>query len=1079
EQRALPGDLRSLPSSAIVTGERESGERGGLVPMSMSAPLPLPAAPSAATVASLDQLLPTLDPELGFVGLADLDTVASSQINVRVKGRLGTALVLRLNGERVPESRVGRRVTAATAGLEAWEYIGVTLKPGLNVLELAPPRAPGRVALRLVAPAEIAWLELMGPRVAPADGRSPVNFTLAVADSQGVPVGSRTLVTLESALGRIANDDLDPTAPGVQVAIEGGRTLVQLLPPAAPGRTQLTAASGALRAAADVEFIPEMRPLLAVGVAEGMVTFDDVRHPVLGRAPRGGFEQPMSQFLAESRDGRTSAGARGALFMKGRVRDDVQLTLGYDSDRPADLRQFRDLTPDRGFPVQGDASVRGYDAQSTGRLYARLDRRDASLLYGDLATGGSGRSLANYARSLTGAAASWGDATMGGRAFTSRERSRQSIDELPGRGVSGPYQLTHAPLLENSERVEILVRDRDQSAVVLKSEVKQRFTDYELDPISGRLLFRSPVPSFDAALNPVSVRVTYEVPGGGDPTWVHGVELHQRVSSRVDLSGTYVDDHDVADPLELRGVTALARLAPRTTLEGEWAATRTPLATTGAAGDAGRLELKHDDGRTQLRVWGMNASTGFTNPGAGLAGGRSEAGARFATRLAERTRLTSEALYSADAAGRTKRGGLLTSVDRTLSPAWRGELGVRVAGESRAGGGTEPLTASVRARLLGQIPKHPEWSGYGEYEQDTQQGSRRLAALGGEYRFSARGRAYARHELASSLDGAWSLSSHEQRLATVAGIDADVARDAHLFSEYRLADAFAGRDAQAAVGLRNAWRLESGMRVSGSFERVHPIAGALLAEGPSTSLAGSIDWSEDPVWKGSARMEVRSSRAADQILQTMAAAVKLDSAWTALGRHQLTLGGSRGSGREAREQLQVALAFRDAGGEPRRYGRWDALSRWELLYEREPSAGLRHRRVANVLGLSGTGRFPRHWSTSLAWAGKLTRDESAALATAGGAQWLHGRARVDFGADWDGSVTGSVLTGRSFAERQYGLGFELGRQLPAGTWLSFGFNRFGYRDDELTAEEWTRTGGYLRLRAKFDETLFRRPGARP
>ena len=1086
EQRALPGDLRSLPSAAIVTGERESGERGPSARVVTQSYSP---APAAAAVASLDQLLPTLDPELGFVGLDDLDTVASLQVNVRVKGRLGTALVLRLNGERVPESRVGRRVTAATAGLEAWEYVGVTLRPGLNVLELAPPRAPGRVALRLVAPAAIAWLELFGPRVAPADGRSPVGFTLAVADSQGVPVGARTLVTLETTLGRIANDDLDPTRPGVQVAVEGGRTHVQLLPPAAPGRTQLTAASGVLRAAADVEFIPEMRPLLAVGVAEGMVTFDDIRHPAVGRAPRGGFEQPISQFLSEARNGRTSAGARGALFMKGRVRDDIQLTLGYDSDRPDDLRQFRDLQTDRGYPVQGDASVRGYDAQSTGRFYARLDRRDASLLYGDLTTGGSGRSLANYARSLTGAAASWGDAATGGRAFTSRERSRHAIDEVPGRGVSGPYQLRQAPVVENSERVEVLVRDRDQPAVVLRSELKQRFTDYELDPLSGRLLFRAPVPSFDAALNPVSVRVTYEVPDGGAPTWVHGVELHQRVSTQLDVAGTYVDDHDTIDPFELRGLSASARLAQRTTLEGEWAATRklagalTPEANStrggGDAGDAFRLELKHDGGRTQLRAWGMSASDGFENPGAGLAGGRTEAGARFSTRLAERTRLTSEALYSADVAGSTRRGGVLTSIDRTLSPAWRGELGLRVAGESRQGADAEPLTASVRARLLGQIPKHPEWSGFGEFEQDTQQGSRRMAAVGGEYRFSARGRAYARHEIASSLDGAWSLSAREQRLATVAGIDADVAHDAHVFSEYRLADALAGRDAQAAVGLRNAWRLDNGMRVGGSFERVHPISGAQAAEGPSTALAGSIDWSEDPLWKGSARMEIRSSRASDQFLQTMAAAVKLDSSWTALGRHQLTIDGTRGSGREAREQLQLALAFRDGSLEPRRYGRWDALARWQLLYERDPGAGLRHRHVANVLGITGTARFPRHWSTSLAWAGKLTREESAAIATAGGAQWLHGRARVDFGADWDGSVTGSVRTGRSFAEREYGLGFELGRQLPAGTWLSFGFNRFGYVDDELTAEEWTRTGGYLRLRAKFDETLFRRPGVKP
>jgi hypothetical protein len=442
--------------------------------------------------------------------------------------------------------------------------------------------------------------------------------------------------------------------------------------------------------------------------------------------------------------------------------------------------------------------------------------------------------------------------------------------------------------------------------------------------------------------------------------------------------------------------------------------------------------------------------------------------------------LKAEALYSADAAGRTQHGGLLLGVDRTLSPAWRGELGGRLAGETRASGASEPLVASVRARMLGQWPAHPEWSGYGEFEQDTQESSRRMAALGGEYRFSARGRAYVRHELASSLEGAWSLSTHEQRLATVAGIDADLAHDAHMFSEYRLADAMAGREAQAAVGLRNAWRLANAMRVGFSFERVSPLAGAPLAEGPSTALTGSVDWTEDPVWKGSARMEVRSSRAADQILQTMAAAVKLDTSWTALGRHALTLGGALGgAGRDAREDLELALAYRDPGGLPRGAGRWDALGRWELIYERDPSLELRHRRVANVIGVNTTGRFPHGWTSNLAWAGKLTRDESAALVTAAGAQWLHGRVLLDFADDWDAGVSASIRSGRTFAERQYGLGIELGRQLHANTWLSFGFNRFGYRDDELTSEEWTRTGVYLRIRTRFDESLFRQDGGRP
>src|SRR5262249_46510319 len=199
-------------------------------PLAAQVPVAAATAPAPAlALVSLERLLPTLDPELGFVGLADLDTLASNQLTVRVKGAIGAPLLLRLNGQRVPESRVGRRVTASPIGLEAWEYVGLTLEPGVNRLELSTPRSAGRVAVRVVAPAEPASLWLAGPPSVPADGHGAAQLTLAVTDSAGIPVTTRMLVTLDASLGRIALDDLDPATPGVQVAMEGGRLRVPLL----------------------------------------------------------------------------------------------------------------------------------------------------------------------------------------------------------------------------------------------------------------------------------------------------------------------------------------------------------------------------------------------------------------------------------------------------------------------------------------------------------------------------------------------------------------------------------------------------------------------------------------------------------------------------------------------------------------------------------------------------------------------------------------------------------------------------------------------------------------------------------
>lgn len=1075
EGRPAP-DPRSLPASRVVTGESELPVWPSSTVPAAAAAAPATASPAMMDPASLETLLPALEPDLGFIGLADLDTVSRSQIAVRVKGRIGTPLRLRVNGETIPESRVGRRLTAAGAGLEAWEYLGISLEPGLNVLEVAPPRSVGRVALRLVAPGALARVALTAPRRAPADGHRVTPLLVRLADHAGVPVGERTLVTLETDRGRIDADDLDPGTPGIQVAVEGGAFTFGLVSPAVSGDARVQASTGALRTWADVEFVPELRPLLAVGMLEGVVALSDVlrRGAGAGRVPRTGFELPIEQWSSVSRDGRASAEARGALFVRGRVSEGVQLTLGYDSDRPAEQRVLRDLDTQRGYLVTGDASVVGYDAQSAGRLYARIERRDASLLYGDLVTGAEpGPSLARYARTLTGAEARYGEGRTRVSAFTSRQRSRRAVDELPGRGISGPYRLTRSPVVANSERVEIVVRDRAQPAVVLRATLQQRFTDYELDPLTGRLLFRSPIPTLEASLDPVSIRVTYEVEEGGEPAWVHGVSAAVPVSDRLTLGGVYVDDQDPARAYQLHGLSAQAQLAPRTRLDAEWAASRGFDAQNPGAervsGDAGRIEFAHESDTWRMRAWGGASASGFENTGSSLGAGRREAGLRFNRRLAPRTRLIAEALHSGDVRGREQRTGVLASLDRTLNDWTRGELGLRVADAERSGQSREPLLAALRLKLAAQLPRHPEWSGYLEGEQDLREADRHLAAVGGEYRFHARGRLHARHELASSLGGAWALTNGAQQVATVVGVDADLGRDAHVFSEYRLADAVSGRDAQAAVGLRNGWRLDNGMRVGTSFERVHPIAGAALAQGPNTAVTASVDWSEDPLWKGSARMEVRTGRASDQIVQSMAAAVRLDSSWTALGRHLLTLTDARGRGDEARERFALAFAYRPAASP------WDALMRYEFRYDREaPEPSWRTRRLANVVSLHGAARVAPRTEGSLAWAGKLTRQESLAGITAGGAQWLRARLTRDLARDWDVAASVSALTGRSLSQREAGAGLEVGRQLPGGVWLSGGWNVYGYSDDELTGEEWTRQGGFVRIRARVDEKLFER-----
>jgi hypothetical protein len=84
-----------------------------------------------------------------------------------------------------------------------------------------------------------------------------------------------------------------------------------------------------------------------------------------------------------------------------------------------------------------------------------------------------------------------------------------------------------------------------------------------------------------------------------------------------------------------------------------------------------------------------------------------------------------------------------------------------------------------------------------------------------------------------------------------------------------------------------------------------------------------------------------------------------------------------------------------------------------------------------------------------------------------------GRVTWDLTERWDVGVQNHVLWSPRGGSRQSSFGVEAGYLLKSNLWLSLGYNHIGFSDDELVGAAYTRQGVYLRLRFKFDETLFR------
>ena len=88
------------------------------------------------------------------------------------------------------------------------------------------------------------------------------------------------------------------------------------------------------------------------------------------------------------------------------------------------------------------------------------------------------------------------------------------------------------------------------------------------------------------------------------------------------------------------------------------------------------------------------------------------------------------------------------------------------------------------------------------------------------------------------------------------------------------------------------------------------------------------------------------------------------------------------------------------------------------------------------------------------------------------AQLVSGRLTYDVTENWDLGVMAAVQMGQ-YGAVQHAAGVELGYLVQQNLWLSVGYNHAGFAADrDLVGYEYTRTGVYLRLRFKFDQSLF-------
>ncbi len=1009
---------------------------------------------------------------------------------------------------------------------------------------------------RLSSPVSKVLMEVAGDNF-PADGVHGTDVRVRLLDSKGQTLAIDADVTIEVdggarilLPGRLTSEsgadkgDIDRIQPGIQTTVKDGLLSFKLIAPYKPEVVSLRVSVRGIVEKILVRYVPDLREMVAVGLIEGRLRSDKFNpNAILPARENDGFDNELRGFTREFNGGTTHFGARAALYLKGKVSGEYLLTLAYDSDKDTRRQLFQTIDPNAFYPVYGDSSIRGSDAQSSGKLYARIDKNRSYVLYGDYSTGESNpaRSLSQYSRSLPGIRAHYEEGIVVSDAFVAQQSYNQIVDEFPARGVSGPYSVSNPNGVKGSEKIEILVRDRNRPANILKATPLVASADYEFEPFNGQILFRAPVPSYDDQLNPVSVRITYEVDQGGARYFVYGGNVRLKISDSLTIGASAAKDENPIAPYQLQGVNLHLKLSKSTEVLAEIARTDSVVNTSAAntntsnnfvgktgqiIGNAARVEIRHSDGDLRARAYGVRTDDNFNNNSGGITGGKTEYGVSAGYQVTKQVSVNADYSKAEDRINASDSTAMALGADLKLTDRLTVGVGGRHVKQnalnlttltasncaSQTATGTTATSATgfntgfgisqqgnqnidpatgypvvCSPAILGttaaptsldasSLYTRMSWratdavSVTGEVQKELNTSTSLLYRVGADWRVADKTRLYARYEHSHLYSGTYGLGTGAASSAFAMGVDTQYMQDGSLYSEYRLRDSGSGKDVQTAIGLRNGWRVAEGLRMTTNVEHVVSTTANSASLGAPTSTAANsaglgLEYTANPLWKGSGRLEWREDIGNTNWLTTLSLARKLDRDWTFIGRDYLTLIQPKAGTADSRQhRLQLGFAYRPVDN-----NKFDALGLYEYKTQDDGAAT---RSATDIFSVRANYHPSRPWFASGRVAYKKvserllgTVEDSYAAALVGG------RLTYDVTNRWSIGGISTVLVGKG-GSQQYGYGVEVGYTVVDNLLVTLGYNWRGFVDKDLTGSDYTNRGWVLGVRYKFDESLF-------
>ncbi len=965
--------------------------------------------------------------------------------------RVGVMPTLYVNGVAVSSDRLGEQFINNREQAQLMVWYGVPLQEGENRVEIKTTDMFGNE--RVIAKGsfiqsgsarQIEIISLSDTLVAD-EGKSLLPIRLRMLDNHEQLASGVYFVTLESSAGTWHEPDIQDKEPGHQVRIDQGELTVHLRSGAAAGPVTLKVSTGDMKADAVITQVAAPRPMIAVGLLEVNA----------GHGSVSGSETSLDAIRQSSH-----IDQRAAIFAKGQIVKDTQLTLSYDSKKNDSTELFRDVNPDDYYPIIGDASEKGYEAQSRSKVYAKVENNRSVLMWGDYQTdsNGSEHDLARIQRNLTGANGIYDNGTTKAQGFVARPEDQHTTELIEPNGTAMNYRLKGAPVVRHSDVLVLETLDQ-QNGVVLKTRNLSRGIDYTLDQFNGYLKFTRPVNRRDETGDIQQIRASYDLEGKGEAYTVAGVRVAQKINEQLTAGVSYSHNGHTTEGNKLQGGWVEYKPTKNTTLaisvahmNGKQNKNNTVPEYQGNAAKIMAKQKWSNQSDSEL-VW-ARAGEGFKNSGSGISEGREE------TRLHHKQPITHDTDVRVEAETSRSLGAMVNEsrrlgvfADHKTSDGWKLIAGSRYISQRNEIDNERFITVQTGVekpfRLL-----QKEASVKAEYEQALSH-HRWRAGIESHWQIHDKADLYSRLEHDDNIS---TSSVGDSKNEFSFGLKSKWLPKTKTYSEYRMRGVTDGRNVEWVNGAEVGFEPVQGLSLSPNVEWINTLSGDDRNDGLSVSVGLQDKRHRDQRING--RIEYRKGKDKHFYGLDTAIARRLTLDWSTLLREEFRMEPST-----RKQALTLGLAHR-----PRLNNVHHGLYLYQWKEERgENLKGHRrvhlmsthqNRQINNDLLLSG--RIGSKWIwTTLA---DYTCDSQVWV--------LDSRLIYDVNRRWGVDVRGGLQAVDGFDSVRWSAGFGLYYLVMENLRVGVYYNVAGFRDKDLDAERYNAEGIHLSLQFKFDESIF-------